>query len=72
MNFNIFHKRIIVSIFLLTLAIPLFANKDNISIDDELISELVNYLECYNNDYELEGNTIEERIDKLTEGANDE
>ena len=37
MIFNIFHKRIIVSIFLLTLAIPLFANKDNISIDDELI-----------------------------------
>lgn len=38
MIFNIFHKRIILSFFLLTLAIPLFANKSNISIDDELIS----------------------------------
>ena len=38
MNFNIFHKRIILSFFLLILAIPLFANKSNISIDDELIS----------------------------------
>lgn len=39
------------------------------SIDDELISELVNYLECYNNDYELEGNIVEERIDKLKSGT---
>ena len=38
MNFNIFHKRIILSFFLLILAIPVFANKSNISIDDELIS----------------------------------
>lgn len=38
MIFNIFHKRIILSFFLLILAIPLFANKSNISIDDELIS----------------------------------
>ena len=35
---NLFHKRIILSFFLLTLAIPLFANQTNISIDDELIS----------------------------------
>ena len=38
MIFNIFHKRIILSFFLLTLVLPLFANKSNISIDDELIS----------------------------------
>lgn len=38
MFFNIFHKRIILSFFLLTLVLPLFANKSNISIDDELIS----------------------------------
>ena len=38
MIFNIFHKRIILSFFLLTLVLPLFANKTNISIDDELIS----------------------------------
>lgn len=38
MIFNIFHKRIILSFFLLILAIPLFANQTNISIDDELIS----------------------------------
>lgn len=35
---NLFHKRIILSFFLLTLVLPLFANKSNISIDDELIS----------------------------------
>ncbi len=38
MIFNIFHKRIILSFFLLTLVLPLFANQTNISIDDELIS----------------------------------
>ena len=38
MIFNISHKRIILSFFLLTLVLPLFANKSNISIDDELIS----------------------------------
>ena len=38
MIFNIFHKRIILSFFLLTLVLPLFANKSNISIDDKLIS----------------------------------
>ena len=35
---NLFHKRIILSFFLLTLVLPLFANQTNISIDDELIS----------------------------------
>lgn len=38
MILNIFHKRIILSFFLLTLVLPLFANQTNISIDDELIS----------------------------------
>lgn len=38
MIFNIFHKRINLSFFLLTLVLPLFANQTNISIDDELIS----------------------------------